>query len=412
MGDLLDALAESEVSCLRSRVDDAIYDAMTQEPALAFATISQFLTTSCIETDRETDIAVALFAEAVGGLPAETEWCIGDEITENYGDGPFKPLSLQPLYMNCLNEEQFFELSVSELAGKAGGVDDDARDCLRQVLCASFGAASELQSGNPQDGIGITIAFREAAIYGCLGNDQVAIVAGPDVTISDSSTECLRNLYTREFPKLYNDIGPRIFGSSLDLTPQELAPVESFRDSRAECHVSPAVTDPTPDAPAPTLRPGVHTEPPSTIESNSSFKDYIDSRGAHQCQGRRRSGWPLPGLPTRPNRTARLWQTNISPKQPVQRPEPESRIRHLQLYAGDPFREEASQVSGHREDPQFLEVCVSNIHLEQVVIRLLSGFRRRPENEQRPDSFRIHPFRRLQRIQDLHRERMLETLPP
>ena len=283
VGDLLDALAESEVSCLRSRVDDAIYNAMTQEPALAFATTPQFLTTSCIETDRETDIAVALFAEAVGGLPAETEWCIGNAITENYGDDPFKPLSVQPLYMNCLNEEQFFELSVSELAGKAGGVDDDAKGCLRQVLSASFGASSELQSGNPQDGMGITIAFREAAIYGCLGNDQVAIVAGPDVTISDSNTECLRHLYTREFPKLYNDIGPRIFGSSLDLTPQELAAVESFQESRAECHVSPAVTYPTPDAPAPTLRPGIHTEPPSTIESNSSFKDYIDSRGAHQA---------------------------------------------------------------------------------------------------------------------------------
>ena len=83
-----------------------------------------------------------------------------------------------------------------------------------------------------------------------------------------------------------------------------------------------------------------------------------------KCQGRRRSGWPLPSLPTRPNRTARLWQTNISPKQPVQRPEPEGRIRHLQLHTGDPLRPDAPQIAGHREDPKFLALRIRNVHPE------------------------------------------------
>ena len=98
VGDILNALAVCELNCLRSEVDESIYDDMAQQPALAFATIPFFLTASCIETAREADIAVALIAGAVGGLSAETERCIRDEITESYGDEPFKSLSVQPLF--------------------------------------------------------------------------------------------------------------------------------------------------------------------------------------------------------------------------------------------------------------------------------------------------------------------------
>ena len=84
-------------------------------------------------------------------------------------------------------------------------------------------------------------------------------------------------------------------------------------------------------------------------------------------------------------------------KPPVQRPEPEGRIRHLQLHTGDPLRPDAPQIAGHREDAEFLALRVRNVHPEQVVIRVLSGLQRRPEDEQRPDSLRIHPFRRLHR---------------
>ena len=99
-------------------------------------------------------------------------------------------------------------------------------------------------------------------------------------------------------------------------------------------------------------------------------------------------------------------------KQPVQRPEPESRIRHLQLYAGDPFREEAPQVAGHREDPEFLELCVSNIHLEQVVIWVLSGFQCRPEMSNGRTSLGSTQSGGFNRNQDFFSKWMLQMPPP
>ena len=276
VGDLMDALAESEVACLEDEVDEEILDAMTREPALAFATIPYFLTASCIETDREADITVAIIAGAVGGLAAETERRIRDEISENYGDDPFRSLSLQPRFMSCLDEGQALEISVSEISGQAGGVEENARDCLRRAVSASFLAASELQSGNPQDSLAITIAFREAAIYGCLSDEQVAIILGTDVTTSASSIGFLRNLYTHEFPMLYNSTGPKIFGSSVDLNLEERAAVESFHDSRAECRNDPAGTYPTPDTPAPTPTP---VEPAQTAPTPARSETVAPTPG-------------------------------------------------------------------------------------------------------------------------------------
>ena len=273
------ALVQSEASCLRSKVDKAAYDYMTHAPALAFATKPYFLITSCIETDREADIVVALIAEALGGFDAETEWCVRDEILENYGADPRSSLSLMPAHLGCLNEEQMLELSVYELSGKAGGVNSNAYSCLRKVMSGSNDAAERLQSGNPQDSMAISIAFQEAAIFGCLTNEQVASILEASTAESGPRTECLRHLYTQDFPRLYNEFGPVIFGSALDLAPEERAAVESFLGLKAQCADNPPGIYPTPDAPAPTLRLGTQSEPQPTPDDDTTLKDYVATKG-------------------------------------------------------------------------------------------------------------------------------------
>ena len=184
------------------------------------------------------------------------------------------------------------ELRVSGLAGRAGGVDGDARHCLWQVVSASFGAAEGLRSGKTQDIMGISVAFRDAAIYGCLSNEQVAFVTGTDVAVFASSTECFRHLYTQEFPKLYNDLGPKIFGSSLDLSTEEHEIIDAFLQRRAECRTSPAAVYPTPSVPAPMLLPRVRTATPSavsstelwsTIDTNAAVRDFLSILGENDA---------------------------------------------------------------------------------------------------------------------------------
>ena len=279
IGEILDALAASEIACLRGEgkwLDD---ENVIKRPALDLAVRPNLSAGPCIDPGREADIKVALIARAAGGLSAEAESCIRDEVIEGRSDDLITVLLFQPLYMNCLNEEQFLEISVSELAGQAGGVDDDTRKCLRQVISGSFGAAERLRSGNPQDSMAIALTFREAAIYGCLSDEQAASITGADVAASVPSTDCLRHLYTQQFPRLYSDIGPGMFGSRLDLSPGELEAIEVFRDRVIECRDDPATAYPTPDAPAPTLRPALAAGLRSILDADSTVEDVIASLG-------------------------------------------------------------------------------------------------------------------------------------
>ena len=280
VGDILEVLAESEVACLQDEMNQTSYEYMARHPVLTFVTLPQFLTTGCIGTGREAEITVAVLAEAVGGLSMEVEVCIREGIIENNGDGS-RSFYQPPSYLNCLNEEELLRLSVAEIAGQAGSVDSDRKGCLYQVMSAAFGAAEGLQSGNPQDSMAITFTFREAAIYGCLSNEQVAASMG--ASASHSTIDCIRHIYTQEFPRLYNDMGPKMFGSRLDLSTLEKEGIEAFRDKRTECQDNPAV-HPTPAAPGPTLLPRIYSSSPSyetpdwllsSMDANTSVGDLV-----------------------------------------------------------------------------------------------------------------------------------------
>ena len=119
---------------------------------------------TCLEPGRKGDIIVAVIAEALVGLPSETESCIRYEITEDHGKGLYSPFLDGPSFLNCLNQAQTLELSVSELARQFGGVSGDERDCIRQVKATGFSVAERLISGDPQYSMTITFEFTATAI--------------------------------------------------------------------------------------------------------------------------------------------------------------------------------------------------------------------------------------------------------
>ena len=277
VGDILEALAESEALCLQKELGGEDYTAVSGQPALDVATMALIASAPCIGPERASDIMVAVMAEAIGELPDETEGCIRDEVTDSHGTDSGSSL-YGPSFMKCLDTEQFAELSASEIAVWAGGVGGDTRECLREVLSAGFGAAEGLGSGNPQHSMGITFTFHNAAIYGCLSDEQIAVFTGEDAAPSAPAIECLRYLYTQEFPRLYNDIGPRMFGDGLDLSPEQQDAIDAFLDSRAECATN-SVAYPTPEGPGPTLRPRVQIGLPLVIDEDTTVKEIIVSFG-------------------------------------------------------------------------------------------------------------------------------------
>ena len=279
VGDVLSALAESESFCLRKEMGDAEYAAVSGQSALAYATMAHIVSAPCIGPERGGDIMVAVMAEAIRELPTETEACIRDEVTDSYDAGSGGYL-YGLFFLNCLNAEQFAALSASGIAVSAGSVSGDTRECLNEVLSAGLGAADRLGSGNPQDSMAITFIFQDAAIYGCLSNEQITVMAGGDAALSSSTMECFRYLYTQELPRLYNGIGSKMFGSKLDLSTEEAEAVDAFTGRRIECAEDPPAAYPTPEAPAPTLRPGVHSELRSVIGANASVEEIIAVFGA------------------------------------------------------------------------------------------------------------------------------------
>ena len=272
--DLLDALAESERACLRSEINSAGDQHLYDMEALGLANSPHFFSAFCMEPGRGADIVVALVEASVGGLPDETESCIRAEVTESYkySSGRF---SYGPPYQDCLNREQLVELSVSELAWGFGEVSEADGECMRQAVAASFGAAERLGSGNPQHSLGIAITFQLAATFGCLSVEQIAALDGVEDAADIALIECMRYLFTEQFPRLYNDVGAKMFGDDIDLSQKELDVVESLWDSFDECETDPPVY-PTPDAPGPTLRPGILTELRSiSIDENTSVGSVI-----------------------------------------------------------------------------------------------------------------------------------------
>lgn len=275
LSDIFDALVESESACLREEIGGEVYGAIGGRPALVLVSSPlDLISAFCVEPQRKGDIIVAVMATAVSGLSGETEACIRNEIIENYGDDSSGSFLYGPSYLNCLNQTQIIELTVYELAWEAGNVGSETRDCMRQAMAAGFGAADRLSSGNPQDSLVITIAFQEVAIYGCLSTEQIAPFFGVEAT-DIPVIECLRYMYAERFPRLYNNVGAKMFGSGLDLSPKEQESLESFWDSRQECETDPPAY-PTPKAPGPTLRPGVLAELRSTsIDENTSVGSVI-----------------------------------------------------------------------------------------------------------------------------------------
>ena len=201
---------------------------------------------------------IAVVEASAGELSDETGECIRAEVTESNEDSSVHPSPYDdyvPSYQGCLNREQLIEISVSGIAWGFVKVSGDDKDCMRQAVAASFGAAESLGFGNPQYYTDMALAFRLAAIFGCLRAEQIAQFRGePDTDVDMALIECLRYLFTEQFPRLYNEVGARMFSIPPYIGPEEWDALETFGNGFDECETDPPAY-PTPGAPAPTLRP-------------------------------------------------------------------------------------------------------------------------------------------------------------
>lgn len=256
--DILDVLAKSETACLRDEINGRGYQHLYDVGALSLANSLPFLLGSCIEPGRRTDIVIAVVEVSAGDLSDETGECIRAEVAGSNEDSPVHPSPYDnyvPSYQDCLDREQLIEISVSEIAWGFVKVSGDDKDCMRQAVAASFGAAESLGFDNPQYYIDMALAFRLAAIFGCLRTEQIAQFRGePDTDADITFIECLRYLFTEQFPRLYNEAGANMFSIPPDISPEEWDALETFGNRFDECETDPPVY-PTPGAPAPTLRP-------------------------------------------------------------------------------------------------------------------------------------------------------------
>ncbi len=124
VGDLMAALSESEVSCLRDAVGEATLGAVMNLPlASAPPGAMDALPFECLAPENSIGISIAMMSAAAGGLSSETRSCISDLAMENpsvlgIGEPPEDPTELFSTAIQiqlCMSDEE-----AARFAGDSG----------------------------------------------------------------------------------------------------------------------------------------------------------------------------------------------------------------------------------------------------------------------------------------------------
>lgn len=139
VGDLMAALSESEVSCLRDAVGEATLDAVMNLPlASAPAGAMDALPFECLAPESAIGISVAMMSAAAGGLSAETRSCITALAMANpsvlgIGGEPEDPAALFGTAMQmqlCLTDDE----ARAFVEGGAGMPPPSVLRCMEEQL--------------------------------------------------------------------------------------------------------------------------------------------------------------------------------------------------------------------------------------------------------------------------------------
>ena len=243
--DILIATLESQAGRLSAETKQCIRDILFENsapegvPRMYALQRSSFQSSKCFSDEVSLEFEVSYFAQETGGLTDAERDCVRRVVAGGntlFGSlfTDYQVWSDHPAY-DCLSDERLLELKLASFAEDLADVTDSQLNCARHLFTLRGRAGGSRDNGDLAARTGLVLL--QFIGFTCLSDKQlISIYSDSGAEWPDSDIQCLHRLFAERFPVLYlEEIGPRMFGDSDELSPDELESLKSFSASSEEC---------------------------------------------------------------------------------------------------------------------------------------------------------------------------------